>query len=98
MLCSLAPYQLNDDVSFRGEAQIICAFEASTFVLITACFPHVFCILVENFQCNKAPVKKSCHVYEFNFINKNVMLQQKPANTFGTPFKGSMTCHVIFGL
>ena len=58
MLHSLAPYKLNDHVSVRGEAQIICAFEASTFVLITACFPHVFCILVENFQCHKAPLKK----------------------------------------
>ena len=58
MLHSLAPYKLNDDVSFHGEAQIICAFEASTFVLITACFAHVFCILVENFQYHKDPVKK----------------------------------------
>ena len=37
-------------------------------------------------------------LYELNFINKNVMLQQKPVNTFGTPFKGSMTCSVIFRL
>ena len=26
------------------------------------------------------------------------MLQQKPVDTFGAPFKGSMTCSVVFGL
>ena len=57
MLHSLAPYKLND-VSFRGEAQIICAFEASTFIRNTACFPHAFCILTENFQYPIAPAKK----------------------------------------